>query len=150
MEYAIRQSAALVNQGVEVHFLCKESFPKERLAGGIRVREFGKSRGARDERRASKKQARGLVGKIGRVINMISDLRANSKQVAEMAEQLAFSPSPVELSEKDAKRREKGMVDLTTIEHGGRCEKEQPEVGPKGEGVGTRESKHLREQGGQR
>jgi len=30
---------------------------------------------------------------------------------------------------------------LTTIEHGGRCEKEQPEVGPKGEGVGTSESK---------
>ena len=27
MEYAIRQSAALVNQGVEVHFLCNESFP---------------------------------------------------------------------------------------------------------------------------
>ena len=30
---------------------------------------------------------------------------------------------------------------LTTIEHGGRCEKEQPKVGPKGEGVGTSESK---------
>jgi glycosyltransferase involved in cell wall biosynthesis len=114
MEYAIRQSAALVNQGVEVHFLCKDSFPKERLAGGIRVREFGKSRGARDERRASKKQARGLVGKIGRVINMISDLRAHSKLVAEMAEQFAFSPSPVELTEKDTKRREKGRADLTT------------------------------------
>jgi glycosyltransferase involved in cell wall biosynthesis len=31
--------------------------------------------------------------------------------------------------------------DLTTIERGGRCEKEQPEFGPKGEGVGTTESK---------
>jgi glycosyltransferase involved in cell wall biosynthesis len=31
--------------------------------------------------------------------------------------------------------------DLTTIERGGRCEKEQPKVGPKGEGVGTTESK---------
>ena len=29
---------------------------------------------------------------------------------------------------------------LTTIEHGGRCEKEQPKVGPKGEGVGANES----------
>ena len=29
---------------------------------------------------------------------------------------------------------------LTTIEHGGRCEKEQPKVDPKGEGVGTSES----------
>ena len=30
---------------------------------------------------------------------------------------------------------------LTTIEHGGLCEKEQPKVGPKGERVGTSESK---------
>jgi len=30
---------------------------------------------------------------------------------------------------------------LTTIKHGGGCEKEQPRVGPKGEGVGTSESK---------
>jgi len=30
---------------------------------------------------------------------------------------------------------------LTTIEHWGGCEKEQPKVGPKGEEVGTRESK---------
>jgi hypothetical protein len=28
----------------------------------------------------------------------------------------------------------------TTIEYGGRCENEQPKVGPKGEGVGTTES----------
>jgi len=31
--------------------------------------------------------------------------------------------------------------ELTTIEHWGRCEKEQPKVGPKGEGVGATESK---------
>jgi GT2 family glycosyltransferase len=30
---------------------------------------------------------------------------------------------------------------LTTIEHGGKCEKEQPKVGPKGEGAGATESK---------
>ena len=30
---------------------------------------------------------------------------------------------------------------LTTIEHLGGCEKEQPKVGPKGEEVGTSESK---------
>ena len=35
---------------------------------------------------------------------------------------------------------EKLKADLTTIEHGGRCEKEQPKVDPKGEGVGTSES----------
>ena len=40
MEYAIRQSAALLNQGVEVHFLCEETFPKERLAAGIVAIEF--------------------------------------------------------------------------------------------------------------
>ena len=114
MEYAIRQSAALVNSGVEVVFLCKGTFPRERLADGIRVWEFNKRRGARGEGRASKKQARGLVGKIGRVINMISDLRAHSKQVAEVAEQFAFSPSPVELTTKDTKRHEKGRSDLTT------------------------------------
>jgi glycosyltransferase involved in cell wall biosynthesis len=33
------------------------------------------------------------------------------------------------------------LVNLTTIEHWGRCEKEQSKVGPKGEGVGTNESK---------
>ena len=35
---------------------------------------------------------------------------------------------------------EKLKATLTTIEHGGRCEKEQPKVDPKGEGVGTSES----------
>jgi hypothetical protein len=34
-------------------------------------------------------------------------------------------------------------ADLTTIKHRGRGEKEQPKVGPKGEGVGTSESKHT-------
>ena len=41
-----------------------------------------------------------------------------------------------------AKRRLRiGKIYLTTIEHGGRCEKEQPKVGPKGEGAGATESK---------
>ena len=51
MEYAIRQSAAISREGVEVHFLCKPSFPVERLADGIKVLEFDKSRGPRDKRR---------------------------------------------------------------------------------------------------
>jgi len=33
------------------------------------------------------------------------------------------------------------FVNLNTIENGGRCEKEQPKVGPKGEGVGATKSK---------
>ena len=38
-------------------------------------------------------------------------------------------------------REQGGEAGLTTIERGGRCEKEQPKVGPKGEGEGTSESK---------
>jgi glycosyltransferase involved in cell wall biosynthesis len=40
--------------------------------------------------------------------------------------------------------------DLTTIERGGRCEKEQPKVGPKGEGAGTSDSKDTTERLGGR
>jgi hypothetical protein len=35
MEYAIRQAAAIARVGVEVHFLCKDSFPKERLGESL-------------------------------------------------------------------------------------------------------------------
>ena len=87
MEYAIRQSAALVNQGAEVHFLCKESFPKERLAAGISV-EILKS-GKAD----ILKNARGLLGKILRVWRMIFQLRSQAKQVAELAHQIAQTTS---------------------------------------------------------
>jgi len=55
MEYAIRQSAAIAQEGVEVHFLCKPSFPVERLRDGIKVWGFKKSREARGE-------SRGLAG----------------------------------------------------------------------------------------
>ena len=36
----------------------------------------------------------------------------------------------------------------STIEHGGRCEKEQSQIGPKGEGVGATESKRAEEEAG--
>jgi glycosyltransferase involved in cell wall biosynthesis len=81
MEYAIRQSAAISDEGVEVHFLCKELFPKERLEAGIKVWEFNKSRGPSDRRR-------GFAGKILRVLRMISDLRSEAKQVDQLAEKL--------------------------------------------------------------
>jgi glycosyltransferase involved in cell wall biosynthesis len=118
LEYAIRQSEAIAREGVEVHFLCKPSFPVERLADGIVVQKFVESR-------MSSVQRRGLAGKILRVLRMISDLRSEAKQVDQLAEELASSPNS----------------ELTTIEHGGRCEMEHLEVGPKGEGVGTSESK---------
>ncbi len=44
MEYAIRQSAAIAREGVEVHFLCKPSFPVERFAEGISVSLGGVAR----------------------------------------------------------------------------------------------------------
>jgi glycosyltransferase involved in cell wall biosynthesis len=244
LEYAIRQSAAIAQEGVEVHFLCKPSFPVERLADGIKVLEFDKSRGPSD-------QLRGLAGKIFRVWRMIADLRSEARQVDQLAEKLLkdsstcnwlpvtrhdlgesevavlfacykeyFAPfwvwplrrlakkgivlgtiahdpvrdfvvgplwwhcwsvrlgysfvrhvfvhddapvdfggrkpseiriqqiphGPYEVAEPkigrlEMRRRLGFYSDLTTIEHGGRCEKEQPEVGPKGEGVGTTESK---------
>ena len=81
LEYAIRQSAAIAREGVEVHFLCKSSFPVERLEAGIEVWEFNKSRGPSDQRR-------GLAGKILRVLRMISDLRSEAKQVDQLAEKL--------------------------------------------------------------
>jgi len=86
MEYAIRQSEAIAREGVEVHFLCKSSFPVARLADGIKVWEFNKSRGPSD-------QSRGLAGKIFRVWQMIADLRSESKQVAEFAAELALGTS---------------------------------------------------------
>ena len=81
MEYAIRQAAAIAREGVEVHFLCKPSFPVERLADEIKVWEFNKSRGPSDQRG-------GLAGKILRVLGMISDLRSEAKQVDQLAEKL--------------------------------------------------------------
>lgn len=78
MEYAIRQSEAIAREGVEFHFLCKSSFPVERLADGIKVWEFDKSRGPRDQRR-------GLAGKILRVLRIIADLRCEAKQVENLA-----------------------------------------------------------------
>jgi hypothetical protein len=49
MEYAIRQSAAIAKEGVEVRFLCKPSFPMDRLATGIILEKFQERRGARVE-----------------------------------------------------------------------------------------------------
>ena len=87
MEYAIRQAAAIAREGVEVHFLCKGTFPKKRLAEGLIV-EILKSRKA-----DTLKNARGLLGKIARVINMVADLRSEARQVAEMATELAQDTS---------------------------------------------------------
>lgn len=87
MEYAIRQSAAVAREGVEVHFLCKPSFPVERLAVGIKVWEFA-------TRRKTSVRSRGLPGRILRLWRLIFDLRSEAKQVAKLAAKLAQTNAP--------------------------------------------------------
>ena len=250
MEYAIRQSAAIAHEGVEVYFLCKESFPKERLAAGIVVEKFVESRVLSDLRR-------GLVGKISTFLKLTLGQWRNAKRVAELALKLSqatstrdplpvtrynlgsaevvvlfacfkeyFSPfwvwslrrlakkgvvigtiahdpvrdfvvgplwwhrwsvrlgysfvrhvfvhddtpvdfggrqperiqvhqiphgpyevSPPKIGRLEMRRRLGFTSDSTTIEQRGRGEIEQPKVGPKGEGVGTIESKSTEEEG---
>jgi glycosyltransferase involved in cell wall biosynthesis len=82
MEYAIRQSEAIALEGCEVHFLCKESFPVERLGAGIILEKFQERRGARGE-------SRGLAGKLSTIWRLTLGQRQNAKQVAKLAYQLA-------------------------------------------------------------
>ena len=93
LDYAVYQAGALLKDaskrdgnGFELHFLCQNSFPVERLPAGIKVWEFEKSRESRVE-------SRGLLGKILRVLRMISDLRLEAKQVARLAHQLQHTSS---------------------------------------------------------
>lgn len=72
MEYAIRQSAAIAQEGVEVHFLCKPSFPAERLAKGI------KGENLKSGKAETLKNVRGLAGKLHRASNMIAGLRSGA------------------------------------------------------------------------
>ena len=64
-----------------------------------------------------------------------------------MAQSLSLIPEQCKnhkAPKQDGERHEKVFSFqqlLTTIEHWGGCEKEQPKVGPKGEEVGTSESK---------
>ena len=58
MEYAIRQSAAIAREGVEVYFLCKSIFAVDRLVAGIVVEKFVESH-------VSSRQRKSLAGKIG-------------------------------------------------------------------------------------
>jgi len=86
MEYAIRQSAAIAREGVEVHFLCKASFPVERLGDGIKVWEFDKSRESRVE-------SQGLAGKLSTIMRLTLGQRGNAKRVAELATKLSQNSS---------------------------------------------------------
>jgi hypothetical protein len=54
---------------------------------------------------------------------------------------MSNNSTPTSSSPPSKKRLRRKSKILTTIEHQGRCEKEQPKVGPKGERVGTNESK---------
>jgi glycosyltransferase involved in cell wall biosynthesis len=86
MEYAIRHSAAIASEGVEVHFLCKPSFPTERLGTGMILERFQERRGARGE-------SRRLVGKLSTILRLTLGQRRNAKQVVELATKLAQTSS---------------------------------------------------------
>ena len=58
-----------------------------------------------------------------------------------------YEVSPPKIGRIEMRRRLGFTSDSTTIEHRGRGEIEQPKVGPKGEGVGTIESKSTEEEG---
>lgn len=106
MEYAIRQGAALVNQGVEVHFLCKDSFPKERLAAGIVVEKFV-------EGRVASVQRRGLAGKLSTIWRLTLGQRRNAKRVAELATKLAQTTST--RNQPPATRHQFGSAEVAVL-----------------------------------
>ena len=86
MEYAIRHSAAIALEGVEVHFLCKPSFPAERLGAGIILEKF-------QERRVARGESRRLAGKLSTILRLTLGQRRNAKQVVELATKLAQNSS---------------------------------------------------------
>ena len=79
MEYAVRQAAAIALEGWEVHFLCKESFPRQRLPTGIRVINFE----ARRETFCS-------TGKLRTIWRFTIGSRRISQQIFEIAEKMHF------------------------------------------------------------
>lgn len=79
MEYAVRQAAAIALEGWEVHFLCKESFPKQRLPTGIRVINFEAGR-----------EAFSSTGKLRTIWRLTIGSRRISQQIFEIAEKMHF------------------------------------------------------------
>ena len=82
MEYAIRQSAAIAQEGVEVHFLCKPSFPVERLVGGVELHKF-----------APENPPRWAVGKLGTIWRLTLGQHQNAKRVSDLAIKLSQTSS---------------------------------------------------------
>lgn len=79
MEYAVRQAAAIALEGWEVHFLCKESFPRQRLATGIRVINFESGR-----------ETFWSTGKLRTIWRLTIGSRRISQQIFEIAEKVHF------------------------------------------------------------
>ena len=79
MEYALRQAAAIALEGWEVHFLCKESFPRQRLATGIRVINFEAGR-----------ETFWSIGKLRTIWRLTIGSRRISQQIFEIAEKVHF------------------------------------------------------------
>ena len=79
MEYALRQAAAIALEGCEVHFLCKESFPKQRLATGIRLINLKADR-----------EPFWATGKLRTIWRLTIGSRRISQQIFEIAEKMHF------------------------------------------------------------
>jgi len=79
MEYALRQAAAIALEGCEVHFLCKESFPKQRLATGIRLINF-----------KAERKPFWATGKLRTIWRLTIGSRRISQQIFEIAEKMHF------------------------------------------------------------
>ena len=73
MEYSIRQSAAIVREGVAVHFCCKPSFPVERLESSIVLEKF-----------VSESSPFWAIGKLQKVWRLSFGQRQNALRVAEI------------------------------------------------------------------
>jgi glycosyltransferase involved in cell wall biosynthesis len=96
LDYAVYQAGALLEEaskpdggGFELHFLCQNSFPVERLPAGIILHRF------QSKRHHSEK--RGFLSKVCRVLSMVADLRSEARQFAQLAEELAKDSSARDL-----------------------------------------------------
>jgi hypothetical protein len=74
-------------------------------------------------------------------IGEVNDRTKSVSSVQRPASRVQSPESRVQSPESSAKKTKRNLTTEDTIEHRGRCEKEQPWLGPKGEGVGKTESK---------
>jgi glycosyltransferase involved in cell wall biosynthesis len=98
MEYALRQAVALTHvAGVKLVFVCRPTFPRERLPSGIRIELLPAV-----PTRISGGRA-GVLSKASRATVMVRDLRRVAKRVVDLAEKEMTYPQSA--SQRDRKGR---------------------------------------------